>query len=100
MTLKSDLEAIDAKLAEDKAGLLEKTLQWDAKHDKLLEGGDDRDVQGEEDIMQAELEALNEKYQMTRRALKSEQRKLREETVALCQELERVMPELKEEGDV
>ena len=97
MTIKFDLEAIEAKLAEDEAGLLEKTLQWDAKHDKLLEGDD---VQGEEDIMQAELEAMNEEYQATRHTLKCEQRKLREETVALCQELKRVMPRLIEEGDV
>lgn len=97
MTIKVDLEAIEVKLAEDKAGLLEKTLQWDAKHDKLLEGGD---VQGEEDMMQAELEAMNEDYQATRRALKGEQRKFREEIVALCQELKRVMPELRDESDV
>jgi len=97
MTIKVDLEAIEAKLGEDKAGLLEKTLQWDTKHDKLLEGGD---VQGEEDIMQAELEAMNEDYQATRRALKGEQRKFREQIVALCQELKRVMPELRDESDV
>ena len=85
--------SVEAELAELKAKHLEQTVQWDTKHDKLCQDGD-ANTQGEEDMMQAELEAMKEEYRLSRNMLQLEKKKLSDEALALHSELRRVSGEV------